>query len=359
MRCGSALHALEPLTPQPSTGALRAGPRLTQEHERAKQAIGRVDPTVNLAADAGEHFASGGWGTACSDDGRDPASAAARRGGSRHDSIARDLNRHAAVVLQGAPEGLADELEAAGVGGGAEQQADTGRIATALASQQKAAAAAAAAAAEAAQPGGAGGGSGVGNGSGGDNGGVPAEVLEEWRQRAAPALEDLAPDDSWRQLVPLTIQDPRAYHDFDSSGSGGTPVAAEVTAVAGKAKAAAAPGGGGGGLLAALAAIQPLALPDPPVDPQLSSTVLVELGQEQDEALVAEFGPVAASALRFPPQDRARGLQPLLLVRRWGGCPCKLTIPWQCACSRPLAADVCCRCCCRCCCRRSTCGVRR
>ena len=119
MRCGSALHALEPLTPQPSTGALRAGPRLTQEHERAKQAIGRVDPTVNLAADAGEHFASGGWGTACSDDGRDPASAAARRGGSRHDSIARDLNRHAAVVLQGAPEGLADELEAAGVGGGA------------------------------------------------------------------------------------------------------------------------------------------------------------------------------------------------------------------------------------------------
>lgn len=279
-----------------------------QEAVRAKQAVSRVDPTVNLAADAGERFA-GGFGS-LRDGASDPA--AAVRGAAR-DSIARDINRHAAVVLDGAPEALPD-ADGGGGGGGAhgeqQQQVETGRIAAALVAQQKAAAAKAAAAPRQA-----------GDGS------VSPERLQQWQERAASALEDLALDERDKQFAPLNIQDPRAYFDAGAAAGGaeGKQQQAEpgATAASGTAAAAAEAGarGSGGLLLAALAAIQPAALPDPPCDPDLASAVLLEVSQDQDEELVREFGPVAAAALRVPPHDRTQGLQELLLVSTAGGPP--------------------------------------
>lgn len=257
--------------------------------------MGRVDPTVNLAADAGEHFSSAGGYGSLHDAGSDPAAALRR---TALDSIARDINRHAAVVLEGAPEGLAD-ME--GGGGGSEE---TSRIAKGIAQQQQQKAAAAAGKAAAATAGG-----GDGEGS------VSPERLEEWQQRAASALEDLSLDDREKHYTPLNIQDPRAYFGAaPSAANGGKPGSQQAAAAAGAAGAAAG-GRTMDALAAALAAIQPVALPDPPCDPGAAFAVLLELSQDRDEAVVAEFGPVAAAALQFPPQDKSRGLQPLLLVR--------------------------------------------
>ena len=305
-----------------------------------------VDPTVNLAADAGERFsAAGGFGSA-RDAGADPAAALRSAG---LGSLARDINRHAAAVLEGAPEGLA-ELEPGGAGGDNE----TSRIAKAIAAQQQRAAAAAAKAA-----------AGTSSGSGGGAGeaadaAVPPERLEEWQARAASALEDLTLDDRERQYSPLNIRDPRAY--FDAASSAGTaagqqdgaakPAAGQQQTAAAAVAPAAAPSAA---LVAALAAVRPLALPDPPCDPAAASAVLLELSQGQDESLVAEFGPVAAAALQFPPSDRTHGLQQLLLVRRgrgrWAGA-CRARrlgagATWRAArlrCSRAACALARCRC---------------
>ena len=251
--------------------------------------MSRVDPTVNMAADAGEHFSAAAYGS-LHDGTRDPQAALRA---SHVDSIARDINRHAAVVLRGAPEGLAG-LEAApsGADAGADntpQHANTGKIAAALAAQQKAAAKAAAA----------------GGGSSGDEA-LSADRMEEWQQRAASALDDLRLDDPESRYLPLNIQDPRAY--FDAAAAAGMAGSGEAGGGAGGRTAAAAD------LRRALAAVRPAALPSPPCDPQLAGAVLLELSQDQDASLVEEFGPVAASALQYPPQDRARGLPPVLLV---------------------------------------------
>ncbi|PSC72434.1 putative RNA polymerase II transcription factor B subunit 1-1 [Micractinium conductrix] len=259
-----------------------------QERERAQAAMSRVDPTVNMAADAGEHFSAAAYGS-LHDGTRDPQAALRA---SHVDSIARDINRHAAVVLRGAPEGLAG-LEAApsGADAGADntpQHANTGKIAAALAAQQKAAAKAAAA----------------GGGSSGDEA-LSADRMEEWQQRAASALDDLRLDDPESRYLPLNIQDPRAY--FDAAAAAGMAGSGEAGGGAGGRTAAAAD------LRRALAAVRPAALPSPPCDPQLAGAVLLELSQDQDASLVEEFGPVAASALQYPPQDRARGLPPVLL----------------------------------------------
>ena len=229
------------------------------------------------------------------------------------DTIARDINRHAAVVLQGAPEGLADmngsgsaaaDGPAAGKKG---QDSETARIAQALAEQQKRAAAAAAGSSAAA--------SGSSGGGGGKDDSVSPERLAEWQERAASALEDLALDDREKHYAPLNIQDPRAYFDAAAAAGG----AADGKPGAAKQGPAAAAAGPAAALGAALAAVQPLALPDPPCDPALASEVLLELSQDQDEALVAEFGPVAATALQFPLHDRTHGLPPVLLVRACEG----------------------------------------
>ena len=221
--------------------------------------------------------------------------------------IARDINRHAAVVLQGTPEGLADLDGSSGAGDRTAakkgQDTETARIAQALAEQQKQTAAAA-------------GSSSAASGSGGGKeDSVSPEQLAEWQERAASALEDLTLDEREKQYAPLNIQDPRAYFDAGAAAGGaadGKPGAAKQKASA--AAAGLAAGRPAAALVAALAAVQPLALPDPPCDPAVASEVLLELGQGQDEALVAEFGPVAATALQYPPHDRTHGLPALLLV---------------------------------------------
>jgi hypothetical protein len=208
-------------------------------------------------------------------------------------------------VLQGTPEGLADldgsgSATADGLAAKKGQDSDTARIAQALAEQQKRAAAAAAGSSAAA--------SGSGGGGGKDDS-VSPERLAEWQERAASALEDLTLDEREKQYAPLNIQDPRAYFDAATAAGG----AADGKPASGKQEPAAAAGGPAAALAAALAAVQPLALPDPPCDPGLASDVLLELSQDQDEALVAEFGPVAATALQYPPHDRTHGLPAVLL----------------------------------------------
>ncbi|KAL4434287.1 hypothetical protein ABPG75_000728 [Micractinium tetrahymenae] len=299
-----------------------------QERQRAKAEVGRVDPTVNLAADAGEHFASGGFGSA-RDGTRDPAAALR----STHlGAIARDINRHAAVVLGGAPDAL-DRLRegsTGGAGGGA-AAADTARIAAALAEQQTAAAKAAAArAAKGKAP--VGGAAAAGQGEAEE---VSPERLAEWQTRAASALDDLRLDDRESSYMPLNIQDPRAYFDAGTgaaaaaaaTGADGklaakqadgstAAAAAAIPSAAGTAAAAGAGAladGGTSALLAALAAVQPAALPNPPCDPGLAEQVLLELCQDQDASLVQEFGPVAAAALQYPPHDKAHGLLDMLI----------------------------------------------
>lgn len=271
------------------------------------------------SACAGERLSGGGGGFgSLRDAGSDPAAAMRR---AHLDTIARDINRHAAVVLQGAPDGLPD------LDGGSSTAADgsapatkkgqdseTARIAQALAEQQKRAAAAAAGSSAAA--------SGSGGGGDGKDDGVSPERLAEWQERAASALEDLTLDDREKHYAPLNIQDPRAYFDAAAAAGGaadGKPGAAKHEVAAAGAAVAAAAAGPAAALAAALAAVQPLALPDPPCDPALASEVLLELSQDQDEALVAEFGPVAATALQYPPHDRTHGLPTVLLVRGAAG----------------------------------------
>jgi transcription initiation factor TFIIH subunit 1 len=282
--------------------------RGVQEAAQAKLAMGRVDPTVNVAADDGERL-GGGFGAL-----RDGAS---DLGGPRRrtalDSIAKDVNRHAAVVLEGAPEGLAD-LDMAGDGSEQQQQQqqqgrDTSSIAVALAAQQKAAAAKTAAAASAAVA--------------GDGDSVSPERLREWQERAASALDDLTLDERHKQYTPLNITDPRSYFDSTAAAMADGPDGKQPThhhhqqqqqQFTGAAAQSAASADAASALLAALDAIQPLALPNPPCDPDLASAVVLELSQDRDEELIREFGHVAAAALQLPPQDRTHGVQSLLLV---------------------------------------------
>ncbi len=256
---------------------------------------------------AGERLSSGGGFGSLRDAGSDPAAALRR---AHLDTIARDINRHAAVVLQGTPAGLAglDGSSSAAADGAAAvkkgQDSETARIAQALAEQQKRAAAAGSSAAA----------SGSSGGGGGKDDSVSPERLAEWQERAASALEDLTLDEREKHYAPLNIQDPRAY--FDAAAAAGGAADGKLGAAKQEpAAVAAAAGGPAAALAAALAAVQPLALPDPPCDPGLATEVLLELSQDQDEALVAEFGPVAATALQYPPHDRTHGLPAVLLVR--------------------------------------------
>jgi hypothetical protein len=242
-----------------------------QEAALAKARLRSVDPTVNLAA------ASADASPAASAAGQAAAGAEPGGGRRRRDGIARDLNRHAAAVLEGAPEGLA------GV--------DPGEGGTAGIAARVAAAVAAAAQRRAAAP---------AAGGGADD--VSQETLEGWRRRAAAALEDLTLGDR-PPAVPLDIQDPRAY--FSSTGGAPPP---------------AWPGGAGAAARAAAAAargVDASALACPPCDPGLAGAALLGVLRDEDAAAVAEFGPVAAAALGTHPKD---ALGSVMVVSRACGC---------------------------------------
>lgn len=338
------MPAASPLTAHAAGPVARAA---QQEAQRAKQAVGRVDPTVNLAADAGERFTAGSGYGSLHDAASDPAAATRRV---NLDLIARDINRHAAVVLEGVADGLGDAV--ASSAGGDYQY--TGPIAAALAAQQKQAAAAAV-----------GGSAGLESSRDAD---VSPTRLREWQQRAASALEDLSLDDRASQYAPLNIQDPRAYFDSGAAAAGdaaggGKPGNTQQQQQQQQAASPPFAAAGAGALQAALDAIDALSLPDPPCDPGAAAQVLLELSQGQDEGLVDEFGPVAATALQYPPTDPTHGLPGLLIVSepgptgqaaghacclgaRHSGAPCMLTWrpPWPCPPCLPA--------------HRSTCAVR-
>ena len=272
------------------------------EAAAAKRRLAQVDPTVNLAADSGERFTQGAAGFGAGHDARvDPARLVQ---GLPLGSIARDVNRHAAAVLEGLPEGLA---EASAAGGGAPgAKPDAAAIAAQLAAALQARAVAAAAAVGAAGAG--------GSGPGAE---VPPETRRLWQQRAAVGLDDLRLDDSSSRYDPLTIEDPRLYYDQGAKAEpkGEPGVGKESTAAAAAAGQKAAGGAGAAladgaeaaagaaaeAVLQSLAGVDPWALPNPPCDPGLARAVLLELSQEEDEATVREFGPVAAAALASPP----------------------------------------------------------
>jgi len=136
----------------------------------AAQRVTAVAPSLNLAADADDAFAPRERGNA-----HGGAREAPPRASGPLAAIVRDINRHAAVVLDGRPDA---------------PEADTGALASAMAARAAAAAAAARA---------------------GRSGAAAAEAAVP-----LPDLRDQAPP----QRQELRIQDPRRYFDAAQAGAG-------------------------------------------------------------------------------------------------------------------------------------------
>jgi hypothetical protein len=260
------------------------------EAAAAAAAVRLVDPGVNLAAEAGERWsvAFGAGAARAGDDagaaGAGPAGGGAAGGAHARDSIAHSLNRHAAHVLAGAPEGL--DLGAGGAGGGAPTSAE-------IAARVAAAAAAAAPAPRA-------------------RGAGPAEASDAaraaWQAAAVEELEDLTLGDAGPGTVPLEVR--RGQRALFGAGGGGGSGAAG-SGKAGDKRAApddAAPAAAGPlaalrAAAAAAAAVDARALRRPPLAPAAAAAALLELGRGDGAALEAEFGPGAAAALSSSPAD--------------------------------------------------------
>jgi hypothetical protein len=291
------------------------------EAAAAAAAVRLVDPGLNLAAEAGERWSAAfGAGAARAGDdagaaGAGPAGGGAPGGAYARDSIAHSLNRHAAHVLAGAPEGLA--LGAGGAGGGAPTSAEiAARVAAAVAAAAPAPRARGAGPAEA-----------------------PAAARAAWQAAAVEELEDLTLGDAGPGTVPLEVRrGQRALFGAGGGAAGGggskaggkraapaaaaaaaDPLAALRAAPAADAaaddplaalRAAPAADAAADDPLAALRAaaaaaadIDPRALRRPPFAPAAAAAALLELGRGDGAALEAEFGPGAAAALSSSPAD--------------------------------------------------------
>lgn len=239
-----------------------------QETAQAKAKIKAVDPGVNIAADFGEQWGGGGFGSLHG--GAEGSRAQSSKPSTALDSIARELNRHAAQVLDGTPAGLEG-----GEGSDEGTAAIAARVAAAVQAQSKAKGGAAAK----------------------NQAEADAALAKEWQARAVSGLEDLslhaAPD-----VVPLHIQDPRAY--FGGSGADAQPAhglpdtdkSAEADGFV-KNKAAVSD---------MLQRIHARALANPPCDTAAAAAALLEVGRDEDETLVAEFGEVASMAMGTAPE---------------------------------------------------------
>ncbi len=298
---------------------------MEQEAALSKLKIKNVDPTVNLVAEFGDGFSSGEFGigqSAVNNGERPPGNNNNTSGGSIEkstgkkvggggsllESLAHDLNRHSAQVLGGAIDGLPNDDGS--IGG------DTASIAAKVA-----AAVQGQAAARAKEEGG--GGAGGGGGGGQE---VSKEVLEEWQARAASALEDLTLENK-AEMVPLDIRDPRAYFGT-TAGTAGTAAAGDNKAKLEKILIKKAETDKEEQF--SFTEIDFSALNNPPCPPDLALSALFEVGREENEDLIRQFGPIAAVAMGKHPKDalgsvmveffRMEALKTNELLRHVWGC---------------------------------------
>lgn len=244
-----------------------------QEAAANKSRMKSVDPTVNLVAEFGERWSTGDFGVGQSAANGEAApsmaaNAAARASGkpsgaSAVESLARDLNRHSAQVLEGALDGLPEE------GATGDTVAIAQKVAAAVQSHAKAH-------------------------KTDTQKEVSKELLEEWQARAASALEDLTLENK-TETVPLEVRDQRAYFGAVAGTAGA--INKTVSSTAGKKNASAEE------FSQALGGVDATALPNPPCDPNLAMIALMEVGRDADDVLVKQFGPLAAAAMGKHPKD--------------------------------------------------------
>jgi hypothetical protein len=249
------------------------------EAVRRRAALARVDPTVDLAAEmAGEFSSSVGFGSA-SDPGKDGHDLLplARRGRGAVQDLFSEVNRHAAAVLRGAPEGLDPQ----GGDSAVDAASIAARVAAAAAKQAKQESTAAEEI--------------MGDGAPGKD----EEAERRWQERAASALEDLTIGER-DSVAPLNIQDPRRYFEIGDTEAAnpeqskpartGTPAAAAAAAAA------------------ALSSVDSAHLSDPLIDASSAARAAMQATAGEDAALVAELGPAAAAALGVAPADALGGV---------------------------------------------------
>uniref|UniRef100_A0A1D1ZT29 BSD domain-containing protein n=1 Tax=Auxenochlorella protothecoides TaxID=3075 RepID=A0A1D1ZT29_AUXPR len=215
-----------------------------QEAARARGRMQEVDPTLNLEAAQGEQYAML------------QRSEGAEAGLGAAGYLAKDLNRHAALVLEGTPEGV---LDLAGDGDGPSSH-DTAAIATRLAASQAGASRTAA-----------------------------REPRGEPLRHRDHGLEDLrGPEQA--PGIPLNIRDPAAYYRAGAPAVDGaaTPESEPMSTLRDPGDHTPTP------LSAVLRSIDPTALPLCPCDPALARAVLEELSAGTDAGLAARFGALAA-----------------------------------------------------------------
>ncbi|KFM26143.1 putative RNA polymerase II transcription factor B subunit 1-1 [Auxenochlorella protothecoides] len=232
-----------------------------QEAARARGRMQEVDPTLNLEAAQGEQYAML------------QRSEGAEAGLGAAGYLAKDLNRHAALVLEGTPEGV---LDLAGDGDGPSSH-DTAAIATRLAASQAGASRTAAR----------------------EPRGEPLRHrdhgLEDLRgPEQAPCLPYItrfSSASSWQAPgIPLNIRDPAAYYRAGAPAVDGaaTPESEPMSTLRDPGDHTPTP------LSAVLRSIDPTALPLCPCDPALARAVLEELSAGTDAGLAARFGALAA-----------------------------------------------------------------
>jgi hypothetical protein len=157
-------------------------------------------------------------------------------------------------------------------------------------------------------------------------------VLEEWQARAASALEDLTLENK-AEMVPLDIKDPRAYFGTAAAAGGGGIAAGEnnkfsaakTDGVDAKKKKTRTTENG-----FSFTEIDAAALQNPPCPPDLALSALLEVGREENEDLICQFGPMAAVAMSKHPKDalgsvmveffRMEALKTNELLRHVWGC---------------------------------------
>lgn len=261
------------------------------EAARRKGKAKMVDPTVNLVADVSDRTL-GDMVRSAEIVGRDSD----EQGG---ESLANEMNRHAALVLQGAPVGFGDDFV---------DRKGRSESTTAIASRV-AASIAAAQAAEAKLA------KSIGTAMHADE-----ETVQKWRERAVSSLEDLVLMD--REDIEIRngasakdIRDPRLQ--FQKSLEAGVGVLPKLPVTDTLEE-----------VLSALQSIDPNHLPL--CDPDAAEGALLELGHNEDEALIEEFGPVAINALIQGPREalgsvmidffRAEALKTNELLRHLWSC---------------------------------------
>ncbi|KAL0053658.1 hypothetical protein WJX82_009019 [Trebouxia sp. C0006] len=229
-----------------------------EERERENRAkIRRVDPTVNLAADGFDRWSEG---TTARDHSKEPGQGV--HGARQQDGIIQDINRHAAVVMEGLPDAQAQQqtaeevAQAVRVARQAKERADAGQHE-------------------------------------GQTAGISDDMQAEWRTRAGSALDDLRAEKQ-EHYDSLNIQDPRRYFEQTSTaGPGPVPVSSTAQPSDGLST------------LDVLRAINPHALQSG-MDSAAATQVLQDLHAEHTTVTMDEQGSLVGIA---PATDLAKPLQ--------------------------------------------------